>query len=58
MSDRRNQTDAAAQASGDLYRRLPLGDSLGGTPTQHVAETLVPDDGMPDWGVDGGADGD
>lgn len=58
MTEKQESTDAAAQASGDLYTRLPLGDSLGGTPQQHTAETLVPSDGVPDWGVDGGADGD
>ncbi|WP_168220121.1 MULTISPECIES: hypothetical protein [unclassified Salinibacterium] len=57
MSDKHDHTDAAAQASGDLYKRLPQGDSLGGTPTQHAAETLAPGE-VPDWGVDGGADGD
>lgn len=57
MSDMNDHADAAAQASGDLYKRLPQGDSLGGTPTRHVAETFTPSD-APDWGVDGGADGD
>lgn len=47
--------DGTAEATGsDMYRRMPLGDSLGGTPSEHVAETLTPDDGPADWGVDGG----
>ncbi|MCW4386254.1 hypothetical protein OH146_10770 [Salinibacterium sp. SYSU T00001] len=39
------------------YKRMPqAGDSLGGTP-EHTAEVGVADDGVVDWGVDGG-DGD
>jgi hypothetical protein len=49
--------DTTAEPTGsDLYRRMPEGASLGGPQTEHVAETLEPGDGMPDWGVDADSD--